>query len=215
MKKLLLLPFVLMACVFIASCTAEFEEDQMIGREERTAELKAEIMKMAEDYDLTIKVKDEALSANIDNVNLDSIEIKMQGLSKVKGKYGIKNFNKDANIVSFRQDTKTTRGSFNRLVYEYNHTYKELNGYAGLYGHCIIDWHFENNGRSIGGSLTAFVADSPWATVPTASSHNIFVRDSGYGVIFYGPVYYEEDYYNIEFYVSGSFDRHGGSVDWS
>ena len=51
MRKLFLLPFLAMACVFMSGCTSDYEfEDGQSAKEQKALEVKAKIQELAEDY---------------------------------------------------------------------------------------------------------------------------------------------------------------------
>ncbi len=109
MKKLLILQLIVMACVFIASCTAEFEEEQIMGREERAAELKAEIMKMAEDYGISLNVEVTPAFLNKNGNTLKKIEAVFAAMAQARGRYELNSSSEGDRVMISQNPLRTSR----------------------------------------------------------------------------------------------------------
>lgn len=205
---------VLVACITIAACSAEFEHEQLIPTE-RVENLKSKILQLAEEHELPITVNEKKLLENIDDVNLDTIEAEMINLASIKGNYIISKNKNDGKYKMSKQKMRSTATRRAAAIrYERHMTTEIIRGNRFLYGHCIIDWTFDGTEHIGNGSVYPFISHDPWAESPTDSDCDIFVYGNGYCVMFSGSVKYSPSFYYTTFYVSGQFTATGGTINW-
>ena len=88
MRKLFLLPFLAMACVFMSGCTSDYEfEDGQSAKEQKALEVKVKIQELAEDYGLNAQIGGEIQPEEVDSIDLNKVEAVFKAIASSMGRY--------------------------------------------------------------------------------------------------------------------------------
>lgn len=218
MKKIMILPLLIMVCIFMIGCSVDNINENEFNSSSKVEVLKSQILELADDYGLNVICDVNYLAQNIDVISLDSIEKKFKGLAKLKGTYPLKVLNSKghSNIIIKQGVYRTTRvSSFDNKNETYLCDKSFLVDMEMYYCKCRVSWTFTYTGKSDGGMIQASVSKSPFSNDTDKSYDDISYRDSGYGIVFSGRVVYKENGFDTIFHLEGDFDVNGGNITWS
>ena len=121
MKKLLLFSLIVICSCSFVGCSSDFEENE-VSDFEKVEDAKLKIMEMANDYDLSVDINDNALLENCisDNLYFEQLNSLFASLSKIRGRYLLINIGKTKELT---QQWKKQR------LYSKNYSYESYKSY--------------------------------------------------------------------------------------
>lgn len=222
--------FIVIGAIFIAhhlnSCSSEFE-DNTNNAEAGMTVLKSEILSMACDYGVNVRLNENVLKKNIKKISLDNIEKIFMQASSCKGNYAISTDNENGHQLSSKKQISRKR----RISGKPEQTFVEEkeNGRIRLY--CSVSFLYNVSGELTGADSSCSAIDNE--CVSTESVDNTSTILDMYGIArITGEVqlnYYvdpqespdgsnneeeDEPYMTLTYSIDGACTPEGGSVSW-
>lgn len=217
MKKILISSIMMMIGLCFTGCSSD--DDFLSASSEKTTDVRAKILSMAEEYGVNIKINDANLDYYEDKEHLDSLESFLQGISKIKGTYLLTR-KKDGSIHQMPRHTREQIKTWNK---EYDFDEENIKGYKCK---CSLSYQIDNKDEISNIQVSAWIDFDDLTASQTGGA-------SGYADS-YGTIYisgsinlsYEKEndpfilsdneLISVDFYVSGTYsDKEGGSITWS
>ena len=235
MRKLFLLPFLAMACVFMSGCTSDYEfEDGQSAKEQKALEVKAKIQELAEDYGLNAQIGGEIQPEEVDSIDLNKVEAVFKAIASSMGRYDMScgktgQGNVEATQVSDKKK-RVKRLSRAQETYENYECYfadetgnreQRLYTVDGVFiCTCKASWSTEGDiAKTASISPEVRLIDPIVYSYGLASCDYSWEHIGGAGIRFDGKLT-EEIYWTHRFYTTvdikfiGNCDPTGGSITW-
>lgn len=223
MKKNILL--VLSVFLVITSCTSEDNESQPVA----VSKVKAQIMDLAESYNICLSIDDARFSKVYNRVNLDSLDMLFKAIASIRGTYHMTPTSSKEGYLKMKQGPRTRSGVGLTTAYEsYQFPDNDNIQVDGIIfrGECSASWAFSTKtgiaySATVDASVHGSYSQYSWIFVDVRNGISNFDyswRPGGGGSIYFdGEVEYTfgtNHSYKITIPVSGWCEHASGEISW-
>lgn len=212
MKEIKFLSIVILVCC-VFGCSDQFMDEDLSIREKKINFMKRQIVELAEEYGLNIKLNSQYIEDNFDKIDIDSIENEMRNLSSLKGIYSVSVEQTKKGLKMAQRRRKRISPTLALTSHSESYTFPTHN--SGLYScNCIAVWMFNEKENSVTWSeVSASVSkatsiNSVTQIIPSRGDHQLN------SISFSGNLIYGSVAYGVTFYVSGSCNCSSGQIKW-